>query len=541
MKDPMEILDKHFDGLLDEAEAAELCRWVNEDPRHARIVTRASMIHQRLRQVMRGRQLLEETASLGTSLDDAMILPSITLEPETDESENQTRTDAAADPSPQPPAAMPVAPGKSQSRPRVWGLAAAIAIPILAGIVLWSIFRPAKPGGALVASASAVWDKAVQPPHDGQPLPAGPLRLASGLAQIRLNNGVSLVVEGPARFEIQSQNSVALQLGKITVSVPPTAHGFTIQTPSSRTVDLGTEFGVIVDKAGNTETHVIRGAVEMTPIAGGDTIRLSAGKAARVDLGTTSTRQIECLNGSFVQEIAAIDLADVVAGGDGTQRKRNSGIDVADGSAPPSTLAQHTLEELANKRDVLGDGRFHPCPTLPLIGGVFIPHGNTPDTLDPAGHQFSFPTTDNHSFLYLWSGSLWKPARTNYLSSALMGNVDYAGAGHATMILHANKGIAFNLDAFRAVHPDRPFSHFQAVCANLTAADPPLGAVSDRSEVWMFVDGDLRSHKLIHRTDPPFDIDVPIEAAAHYLTLVGTDGGDKYNWDWVTLGDPRLK
>ena len=83
MKDPMELLDKHFDGLLTEAEAEELCQWVKKDPRNARAVTRATMIHQRLRQIMRGRQLLEEAASLGSSLDDAMILPAITLESET--------------------------------------------------------------------------------------------------------------------------------------------------------------------------------------------------------------------------------------------------------------------------------------------------------------------------------------------------------------------------------------------------------------------------------------------------------------------------
>ena len=81
MKDPMELLDKHFDGLLTEAEADELCRWVKQDPRHARVVTRAAMIHQRLRQVMRGRQLLEEAASYGHALDDAVIMPAIHLEP----------------------------------------------------------------------------------------------------------------------------------------------------------------------------------------------------------------------------------------------------------------------------------------------------------------------------------------------------------------------------------------------------------------------------------------------------------------------------
>jgi hypothetical protein len=526
MKDPMELLDKHFDGLLSEAEAVELCRWVKEDPRHARLVTRAAMIHQRLRQVMRGRQLLEETASL----NDAMIMPAITLETET---ETETL--------PQAPEVMRIA-APAPSRRRYGRLAAMIALPILVGIALWSILRPAIPTSKLVNSAAANWEDAAHAPHDGQMLPAGPLRLTSGLAHVRLDNGVSLVVEGPARFEIQSQSTVAMNLGKITVSVPPNAHGFTVLTPSARAVDLGTEFGVSVDSSGNTETHVIRGIVEMTPIAGGGATRLTADNAARVDIGAKETQKIECLTGNFVQDIPAIDLTDIVAGGDGTQHLRNSGIDVADGSTPLAGADMHAAEDLAGRRKVQGDGRFHPCPSRPLIGGVFIPHGgSTPDTIDPAGHQFNFPLTENQTFLDLWAGSFWKPARTGHVPSGVMGSTDYAGSGHGLLLLHANKGIAFNLDALRDAHPDRPFSHFQAACANLTSGDPPLGVVSDRSELWVFVDGDLRSHKLIHRTDPPFEVDVPIESAAHYLTLVGTDGGDKFDWDWVTLGDPRLK
>ena len=82
---------------------------------------------------------------------------------------------------------------------------------------------------------------------------------------MRLENGVSLILEGPAKLEVRSDTTVRLTLGKLTVSVPPDAHGFSVETPSARTVDLGTEFGVSVDASGNSETHVIRGTVEMTP------------------------------------------------------------------------------------------------------------------------------------------------------------------------------------------------------------------------------------------------------------------------------------
>jgi len=528
----MELLDKHLDGLLDEAEADELCRWVKEDPRHARIVTRAAMIHQRLRQVMRGRQLLEEAASLGASLDDAVILPAIRLEPE-----SETAMEIA-----EAPEGMQSSPATPAFRYRYWRLVAGIALPILVGVALWSILGPAKPTGALVASADAVWENPAQAPRAGTPLPRGPLNLTSGVAQMRLENGVSLILEGPAKLEVQSETTVRLTLGKLTVSVPPNAHGFTVETPAARTVDLGTEFGVLVDSSGNTETHVIRGTVEMTPVAGSAATHLTAGNAARVGLGAISTQKIAALTGSFVQDVPAIDLVDVVSGGDGTTRRCDSGIDIGSGGILPLPTDRRAMG-IALSRDIQGDGRFHPCPGRTLVGGIFIPHGSpTPDTVDPSGHQFIFPTTNNHAYNDLWPRDLAVLDGSRGPNPDVIGSVDYAGSGHRLLLLHANKGICFDLNALRTAHPDRQFSHLQSVCVNLNAhALRKKGApISDRSEFWVFIDGDLRSHKLIHRTDEPFDVDVPIEAAAHYLALVATDGGDGFDWDVVSLGDPRL-
>jgi len=57
---PMELLDGHFDGLLDEAGADELRAWVKQDHRHARMVADAATLHQTLREVLHGRRPLEE-------------------------------------------------------------------------------------------------------------------------------------------------------------------------------------------------------------------------------------------------------------------------------------------------------------------------------------------------------------------------------------------------------------------------------------------------------------------------------------------------
>ena len=263
----------------------------------------------------------------------------------------------------------------------------------------------------------------------------------------------------------------------MTVSVPATAHGFTIQTPSSRTVDLGTEFGVIVDKSGNTETHVIRGTVEVTPSAGGAALLLSADHAARVDVGATSAQKIECHAGNFVQDVPAIDLVDLVAGGDGTQGRSNSGIDMATGKALPVPKVLAGMKP-GPEPTVRGDGKFHPCPSLPL--GVFIPHGGpTPDTLDAAGNQYIFPPTSNLSYQNIWPGFAQRDSPTTGMTKAN----GYPTPGYRFLGMHANKGIAFDLNALRTAHPDRPFSHLVTGCMNLNASSDPSGAKSriDRS------------------------------------------------------------
>ena len=44
--------------------------------------------------------------------------------------------------------------------------------------------------------------------------------------------------------------------------------GFTVNTPSARVVDLGTEFAVAVEKTGQSEIHVFVGSVTVQPQSG---------------------------------------------------------------------------------------------------------------------------------------------------------------------------------------------------------------------------------------------------------------------------------
>lgn len=92
----------------------------------------------------------------------------------------------------------------------------------------------------------------------------------SGVAEITYDIGTKVIIEGPAEYVVggtteRGVNSGALKLGKLVAAVPMKAKGFRVDTPSGRIEDLGTEFGVAVDAAGTTNTHVFQGKISLRP------------------------------------------------------------------------------------------------------------------------------------------------------------------------------------------------------------------------------------------------------------------------------------
>ena len=91
------------------------------------------------------------------------------------------------------------------------------------------------------------------------------LMMRRGLMEIEFLSGARVTLEGPVVFTAESPMNGFLSKGKLTSVVPESAHGFTVDTPDSQTVDLGTEFGMFVDEDGVTETHVFDGEVIVRP------------------------------------------------------------------------------------------------------------------------------------------------------------------------------------------------------------------------------------------------------------------------------------
>ena len=157
--------------------------------------------------------------------------------------------------------------------------------------------------------------------------------LASGLMEITYDTGAKVILQGPVTYEVESAASGYLSVGRLTARVEgSTKYGvrrtetansgqwpvasdnqqstinnqqssnpqslipnplFAVRTPTAIVTDLGTEFGVEVNRSGVTETHVFSGTVIAKGIDREGRIvssqTLLAGKAVAIEGGRMET------------------------------------------------------------------------------------------------------------------------------------------------------------------------------------------------------------------------------------------------------------
>lgn len=98
--------------------------------------------------------------------------------------------------------------------------------------------------------------------RDGEILPNGRLQFEHGIAEIDFFCGATLIVEGPADLNVESDWSVSVAEGRLRANVPPAARGFVVKVAGSEIVDLGTEFSLAVNPE-SASVEVIDGEVEI--------------------------------------------------------------------------------------------------------------------------------------------------------------------------------------------------------------------------------------------------------------------------------------
>jgi hypothetical protein len=396
----------------------------------------------------------------------------------------------------------------------------------------------------VTASAGAQWAPGNGPIGAGVVTSNETLVLNKGCVEITFLCGARVVVEGPARFVARSETSMTLESGRLSAYAPDEAAGFVVDTPRAHVKDLGTEFGVAVQSNGDTLVHVYAGKVETfpTPANAAEADRaplpatrpslLAAGDAASVSPDDVTVMPGKASPQVFVRRIGtakpALDVVDLVSGGDGTTHRRELAIDPATGESGILTKVDHWA----------GDGQYHGVPALPVVDGAFVPNGEG-NRVDSAGHRFSFPPTMGMGFNRIWAGGAvpW-PEKFRPPYTGRLGGVDYSAAERGLLLLHSNVGLTLDLDAIRRLHPGQRVVRFRSVAGN--AAPPEVGTA--RADLFVLVDGVARfEHRGFANGQAPFNLDIPIRDGDRFLTLASTDGGDDNRFDWVTFGDPTLE
>lgn len=142
------------------------------------------------------------------------------------------------------------------------------------------------PVATIVSTQDAVWVDPHSALGDGHKVYSRPLTLASGRAVLRFANEAVIVLEGPCVLEPVSTTEVRLSRGKLVGRCDTAlSKGFVVHTPNAQVVDLGTEFGVLVEEDQTAKVFVYEGEIQVT--TPGKSVSMRGGQAARVDAQAT--------------------------------------------------------------------------------------------------------------------------------------------------------------------------------------------------------------------------------------------------------------
>jgi len=183
--------------------------------------------------------------------------------------------------------------------------------------------------GKITDMIDATWSDPTTAPVTDRVTLGHKYALASGLMEITYDTGAKVILQGPCVYQADSRDGGFLSVGKLTATLEKEKSevrsqgsakvtcetnrksqitksqitksqisnpqslipnpSFAVRTPTATVTDLGTEFGVEVDKHGNTSSHVFRGKVEVSILTAEgekcDSVRLMENQSVRVEQG----------------------------------------------------------------------------------------------------------------------------------------------------------------------------------------------------------------------------------------------------------------
>lgn len=546
-----ELILLKLEGTIQPSQMAKLNRWLHEDPEAVEFYVEYMMQYSGLTQPgdISISDLPLQTVSpiLETSL--WLALSEFEQEAEAVEIEKPRPTSEVSDR--RPVEAQPV---------RITGVGKFSLAALLlssAALILLIVYAMGPAGrGAEVATVAdtlnARWNNSDRIIRSGVRLSTkdDSLWLREGVATVLFDSGSSVVIEGPAEFEILTADQIQLNYGRLFASVPKQAIGFTVSTAQSKIIDLGTDFGV---KAGpdGTELHVIQGKTMLISGAARNAknqYELCEGQARAVT-ASGIVQDISLKKEAFIRRIDSrtrfiwkgqgISLADIVGGGNGLGTGQlNAGINYL---GETKILDTYTSQAGPAEYVAIGSNRF--------VDGVFIPNGSSQVT--SKGTVFDFEKTNGRYWLGVLNGAWHQIALTVKVPrhQLRLNGIEYGTLDKPAIYLSSNQGITFNLQTIRQ-YTRMDICRFTALCGlsetyrqywDVMKQYPHFPEVPNAS-FYVLVDGRARFvQKDMTPQDPAVKIAVEIAPEDQFLTLATTQGSDKSNnGDWTLFAEPYL-
>ena len=381
-----------------------------------------------------------------------------------------------------------------------------------------------------------------------------PYKIADGIIEIEYDQGVSVIIEGPAEFEVD-RAGIYLKHGRLFSSVSESGLGFTVESPYSKFVDLGTEFGVEVDSEGSSELHVIDGAVQFYAGFAGEgkvskTVReynainfdSQSGKVCNVPYKENIfARNIYSGSGLVWRGQNTCSLADIVGGGNGFGTGEiNYGFN---NRGKLTLLGAITAQYKLNSYKQVENNKF--------VDSVFIPNG--PTRVDSAGNIYAdFENSNDKFYLGILNGAWHQHKDGSVPRHALrLDNTVYGSVENPSIYIHANQGITFDLDAVRK-YTKMNVNRFVSLCGLADSYGDYIDEISNvrqrvvkepQASFYVLVDGNERAViKDATYLDDAVKVIVELNPEDRYLTLATTQGSDGGNeGDWTLFAEPVLE
>lgn len=388
------------------------------------------------------------------------------------------------------------------------------------------------------------------------------LRLDKGLLSIQFDEGVGVVVEGPAQFAVE-RSGVYLEYGRLYGLVSDSGLGFTVDTPKARYVDQGTEFGVQADIDGSSELHVLKGKVQLFGGLGHDARYsriVTESQAVKYDAATGATNPIPVTEKAFVRSIDSqsgtvwrgetqISLADIVGGGNGFGTgKLDSGIKTSTGKRfilPDRALVQSKTPGI----QTVAEPTYNKVSEIDAIDGVFVPDSRKePVQVTSAGDVFGGFEYGRGVFWGEIFNGAWHASDKVAKHNLKLGGITWGTEKNPAISMHSNQGITFDLSAIRRTVPGVKVLRFTALfgvsetVAQVPYYDPKPDLNEGKANCWVLLDGKPKFNRddVTHK-DGAIEIAIDLTDSDRFLTLVVTESNDRRAFDWALFAKPALQ